>query len=566
MSANRTDNLLRAGVLSLAFVAALSTGLLAQGTGRPKVLVLAPRSDLEFEVVQSFRWDLAEELDKSGKFDIVTQDQFRDYRRELRIGRKDFVPDSLVPIIIETFKATIYTKGTLSQPDGKGTALSAKMDFIFPRPAQHEDYVLEGEKFTVASEENTKELAKQVAQTLIRASEKISAMSIARSYFSSAIYDKAIQNFQKILEYDPNDIDAHYMIATSYLKMDSTDIAISRYEQILAQIDPDHIQTREILANTYYAKENYDRALEHYKILAEKNPDNYGYTQYRAFTLVKMGRNDEALDVFNRLVQIKDEDERIRMQMGSMEYAKMVALEQAGDSATAKIHAGKATVNFARAVELCQKSENPDKKMMCDCLNYQALSQLKANDSRGAIETFSRLVEMDPAYPNAYFYMGATAYKDKDYANALKYFYEAVKYVPDNTKSSIYKNIGQIHQKRNEYQRAADAFTKAIPGADAANKTLLYFLRGLSYHDWGNQLDYAANENVEMDELIEAGKMTKTRAEQALELYSKAESDFTRVTSGRYANSAKQHIARIAQLRERIDKIKIQSDYYEKTK
>lgn len=566
MNANRTNNLLRAGGLALVLIATFFTALLAQGTGRPKVLVLAPHSDLKYEVIQSFRWDLAEELDKSGKFDIVSQDEFKNYRRQIKIGRKDVVPDSLISTMIDTFKATVYTRGTLSQPSGEGTTMSAKLDFIFPRPAPDEDYVLEGKEFSVSNEENTNEMAKQVAQTLILAAEKISAMSIARSYFNSAIYDKAIENFKKLLEFDPNDVDVNYMIATSYLKMDSTDLAISNYEQILAELDSDHIPTREILANTHYGKEQYEKALEHYKILAGQKPDDYGYTQYWAFTLVKLERKDEALEVFDRLTEIKDESESIRTTMAYLEYGLADGLFKAGDTTAAIPHARKAANHFGRAVELCEAQENPDQKMLCDCLYYEALNLRNANDPQGALKIFAKLVEIDPAYPNAYYNMAFTAYKAKQLGDAIKYYYEAVKYAPENQKSGLYKIIGQLHQQRKEYSKATGAFTNALPGADAANKIDLYFFRALSFHDYGNTLDYANNENVDMDELIDAGKMTKARSDQALGLYSKAEADFAKVSSGRYAKSAKAHISRIAQLRERIDKIKLQIDYYEKTK
>lgn len=561
MRANQAKNLMRAGALSLIFATVFFAALAAQSTGRPKVLVLPPDSDLNRKVVESFQWDLAKALDKSGLFDIVSENEYKDYLKENKMGRIETIPDSAIPQMMETFQASIYTSSTLSQENGKGTEMKTKVDFIFPK----NEYTIKGEEHTAADEKQTEDLANQAIQIIIRESEKISAMSIARSYFNSAIYNKAIENYEKLLKHEPDDVNCHYMIATSYLKMDSTDIAISQYERILAELDPEHIPTREILANTYYSKENHEKALEHYRILAEKNPDDYGYTQYWAFTLVKLERKDEALDVFNRLVQIKDEDKRIRMQMGSMEYAKMVELGQAGDSATAKVHAGKAAVNFARAVELCNQNETADLKMLCDCLHFQALSLLKAEDSKSALKTFSKLVEIDPSYLNAYYYMGATAYKNKQYTDALNYFYEAIKYAQLNTKTGLYQQIGRIHQLRKEYPQAIEAFTNALKTANAKNKNLIYFLRGLSYHDHGNVLDYAHDEDVDMDELIEAGRMTKARVNQAVNMYGKAEQDLSKVT-GRYAKSAKQHIARIAQLRERVEKIKQQIDYYEKTK
>ena len=89
MSLNQAKNLMRAGTLTLVLIAAFFTALPAQGTGRPKVLVMPPLSELELKMVESFRWDLAEALDKSGKFDIVTQKELTDFRRDMKIGRKN---------------------------------------------------------------------------------------------------------------------------------------------------------------------------------------------------------------------------------------------------------------------------------------------------------------------------------------------------------------------------------------------------------------------------------------------------------------------------------------------
>ncbi|HUU27367.1 MAG TPA: tetratricopeptide repeat protein [archaeon] len=555
---------LLAGALCLLVVQFFFNSLFAQGTGRPKVLVLTPKTELDKKVVEAFQWDLAKALDKSGKFDIVSEKDYREYLKVMKMEREPQIPDSLIPQMMDTLKATIRTLGTLSQEGGPGTQLKAKIDFIFPKS----DYAITGEEQSVADEKQTAGLAEQVARVIILASEKISRMSIARSYFNSAIYDKAIENYNKLLELEPKNVDIHYAIATSYLKMDSVQTAITKYENILKEIDPNYLPAREILAKTYFARENYEKALEHYKVLIEHKPKEYSYLEYMAYTLVKLGKNEKALEMFYNLVKLKDEDPAMRVRMGFMEYTIAGNKEEKGDSTAAKPVAKKAVLNFDRALELYKNVKNPDEstqKSLADCLYYKALSHLKAAEKQKALATFEELVQLKPDYPNLYLYLARTAGDLNKDDQSLAYYKEAIKYMPESSHWSIYQTIGSIYRKKTDYLSAAEAFTQALKTAPADKKVALYLFRGLSYHDYGNVLDYSENENVDMEALIEQEKMTKARAAQALEYYDKAVPDLDKVT-GRYEKSAKQHIGRINQLIERLNKIKLQIDYYEKTK
>ncbi|MBN2290759.1 MAG: tetratricopeptide repeat protein, partial [Candidatus Glassbacteria bacterium] len=554
-------------------------------------------------------------------------------------------PDSIVPRMMDSLNVSIFTKGTLSQPGGKGTELSAKVDFIYPK----NEFTIEGDEYSVSDEKMTEELAKKVSQKIILASEKISYMSIARDYYNSSIYRKAIEYYEKFLQLEPNSINALYLIATSYLKMDSVDVAIQRYEDILANVDPDHIPTRDILAKTYFGRENYEKALEHYKILAEKKPEVYEYTQYEAYCLIKLERNEEALAAFRHLIKIRDDDPGIRTQMGFLRYTKANELEQSGDSAAAREQALNAVGHFHRSVELYRSSTDPEEiirkfsasgqqenleqvrsagqkvraalenlemdqeklsaakqelelalkdmdlrkieeagqkikaalgnlegielkmdpaeeKRMLDALNLAALADIKAGNNAKALEDFKALVEIDPAYPNAYYYMAVKANELNRFDEALSYCQEALKYVPENMQYSLYSIMGRIYyREKKDFSKAVDAYTRALPLAPADRKVIVLLFRGLSYYDLAQQTDYSNDENVDMDLLIDEEKMTTRRADQALVYYDKALDDLGKVT-GRYAKSAQAHVNNIAQLKKRLDKIKQQIAYFEKTK
>ncbi len=615
----------------------------AQDTGRPKVLVLPPETEADRKIVESFQWDLAKALDHSGNFDIVNEKQYKNFLKGMRLDRAPIIPDSVVSLMMDSLRVSIYTEGTLSQPGGKGTELTALVSFIYPK----NDFTIEGEEFSVPDEKQTVELADQVASVIILASEKISYMSIARDYYNSSIYKKAIEYYHKFLELEPGSINAMYLIATSYLKMDSVDTAVERYENILTDMDSDHIPTRDILAKTYFGREEYESALRHYKILAEKKPDEYEYTQYEAYSLVKLERPEEALEAFARLVKIRDDAPGIRTQMGYLYFTKTTKLEQAGDSAAAREQAKLAVVHFQRTVELyktpykieediqklAEASQNMDEqkigeigqrvmaavqnideqklseagkeleaalknmdtqkimeagqkmkeaagilgeigqdmdpgeqKRMCDAVNLCALSYLKVGDIPKAIEFFSKLVMADPAYPNAYYYMAVKANELKRYNEALQYSREALKYTPKNLHYGLLSIMGRIYyRQKKDYQKAVETYTKALPLAPANRKVIVLLFRGLSYYDLGQKMDYSNDEDADMDGLIDQGKMTTRKADQALVYYNKSLADLGKVT-GRYAKNAKAHMNNIAQLKKRLEKIKQQIAYYEKTK
>lgn len=563
----RIECFLPAKLLGIAGLAVLFlAGSIFAQSGRPKVLVLRPETTVEKKVAEKFQWELAEALDKSGKFDIVKKGDYDDYLKEKDIDGEKPVPDSLIPSMMESLEATIYAYGTLEQPGGEDTPVKAKVDYIIPR----NDYTIEGDEISVENQDKVEDLARMATETLITASERISLISIARSYFNSAIYDKAIENYEKYLKLVPGDIDCHYMIGLSHLKAQTMDTALAKFEQILAEINADHKPTLEILATTHFTDENFEQALKYYEKLAALEPDNFEYTRYWAYSLEKLNRKDEAAKVYEQLIRIEDEDPNIRNMIGYYYYSKADSLEKAGDSTSAMAAVEKAVVHMERSVELCRQHGDPSDpvwtKTHCSRLNLLALSLIKCKQNDAALVTLTMLVEMDSNDQYAHYRMGHIEYDKKHWPATIEHYNKALLVVPDNYKVIIYRRMGRAYDRElKNYPKAIEAYTKAIPLLQGRDKNIVTFQRGVANYDYANQLDYAIDQNADIDQLIQDGKMTIARADRALRVYDRAESDLRQVT-GRYAKSAKEHLDNIAQLRDRLTKIKTQIDYYEKTK
>jgi len=256
--------------------------------------------------------------------------------------------------------------------------------------------------------------------------------------------------------------------------------------------------------------------------------------------------------------------------VGYYYYNLADSLEKAGDSTAAMAAVEKAVIHMERSVNLClgfkDKGVDGWNKMHCNRLNLLALSQMKAQKNDEAMVTLSKLGEMNPEDQYAYYYIGKINYDSKQWTKAIDFYSKALPLVPDNMKAGIYQRIGRTYDKElRNYPKAIETYNKLIPLLPAKNKNTYIFLRGIARYSMANQLDYGEQQNVDMNQLIMDGKMTNARADRALGIYDKAEADFQKVT-GRYAKSAKEHLANIAQLRDRLTKVKKQIDYYERTK
>ena len=548
----------------------LSVSTMFAQSGRPKVLVLPPESSMDSKVVEDFQWELVKKLDDTGNFDVVEKDDYRDYLKKVNMVRETFIPKDMVPAMMDSLKAVIYTWGTLEQAGGEGTEVKAKIDFIFPG----NDFSIDGEEFTVENENKLGNLAKDVTQILVKAAERITNMSIARDYYNSQNYTKAIEYYTKLLDAQPDSKDYLYMKATCYLRMDDLDNALIYYNKLLNDVDPNHIPTHEILAKHYFANDNYEEALKHFSKLAEIDPQNYEYLQYKVYALTKLEREDEALEGYEKLITIKDEDASIRNQIGYIYYSKANTLDEKTDAEKVKELSANAVRHLTRAVELyvaqadtSSTEQTPeDIKRINDCRNLLALSQMKGQDSEGALATFKAIEESDPAYPNLYYYLARLSSDMKKINDAIGYYNKAIETMPPSSHFSIYLTIGSLYRKVENYNGAIGALTKAIAQkADASKKTTALFLRGVSYYDQAQQLDYSYMDDPDMNKLIERREMTMDKANSALKYYDNAEGDLAKVTAGKYAKSAQQHLANISQLRARVDKIKTQIQYVLKT-
>jgi len=140
----------------------------------------------------------------------------------------------------------------------------------------------------------------------------IIAKNLIGSSFNSTdprILYQAIDELKKSVEYDPNYVDAHTLIAEAHLSLywqsfDRTKVRLSKAKQILDKVkdlglnNPSYHKT---LGEYYYRGfRNYALALESFNIALELSPNFSEALIQKAYIYRRLGKYDDAIILFNR--------------------------------------------------------------------------------------------------------------------------------------------------------------------------------------------------------------------------------------------------------------------------
>ncbi|MFC1545018.1 tetratricopeptide repeat protein, partial [Gemmatimonadota bacterium] len=514
----------------------------------------------------------------------VNQKEYENYLKEHNMTGVNTIPDSILPQMMETLQADIFARPAISQPGGEGTEFSARISYVYPKDNYtKDDYTLESEWYSVESEKKSWKLAGEYIDVIVNSRELIAAMLKARPSYNMAtngkpwskseiraIMEKALENYRKLVDMEPDNRTFNYMVAMSLMGAKRYAEAIAEFNKLLTNIDPEHVPTHETLANHYFYSTNsdFEGALRHFSKLAEIDPLDYTYTQYWALSLTRLERPDEAIEVFERLIRIEDEDADVRHQMADYFYNKASALETAGNSASAEPWIRKALEYMTRSCEICRSAGNPADTAWitthCQRLNFLATLQHELNDTGKEIETLQQIVELDPAFPGACYNLGIYAHQAKNFEKAIDFYQKALNCADDAQKAALYYQIGVINFRQFKmYPQAITALTSAIEVNDAYTNEMVYYLRGTACYDYANALDYGSDEVADIKALIRSGTLSHASTDRALELYAKSLADFRKVTTGdpRVVRSIQQHVDSIARRQERLTRIKQQINY-----
>jgi tetratricopeptide (TPR) repeat protein len=222
-------------------------------------------------------------------------------------------------------------------------------------------------------------------------------------------YDDAIVEFETALALNPSDLEILNCLAVDYTRVGLYDLAISTFEYI-QQLDPNFEPSYCNRIITYAEINQHEMAEQMFYLAQQIKPDCALCYYNIGNSLFMRGKYEKAISCWKRTAQLYPTHPQINYRIAQACWAL-------GDTANTKEHfllelrknAGDVDVIFDFGIFELQSGN----------LGLPERDVLRLGDPlESAKEKFNRIIELDPDYAKAYFYLGEIAFDNKDYEKA----------------------------------------------------------------------------------------------------------------------------------------------------
>ena len=299
-------------------------------------------------------------------------------------------------------------------------------------------------------------------------------------------YEEAINTYKEYLTAFPDDADAYRNLGLVYKSTGNNDLALFNLEKSYS-MDSSNVNTKKELAFCYHKKQDYVNALKFYDFALKTEPDNQELIANKALTLHAMGNYVTAIEMYKDILS-KNPNERIEQNLTSASIAYGYELYDKQDY-------GQAILYFEDAIDL----NNKEASAYYGC----ALANAKMGCSDVALSGFEKAVSLAPG--NTEYTKTLNEYRAKYKANIQEAVKQETSVKEDApaiispvvteeiaTYDVLIKN-GDAAYRQQKYDEAIDNYTKAVIFDPSDKITMLkianlYKLKGnnakaLSFYD-----------------------------------------------------------------------------------
>jgi len=258
-----------------------------------------------------------------------------------------------------------------------------------------------------------------------------------KEHYKNKNYEKAIEDFKRAVDVDPNYKTGYYNIASSYDHLKKYDEAI-KYFKLAIEIDPSYKDAENQLGLIYFSKEDYVSAIAHFLRVIQIDP-NYAVARYNTGdSYRKLKDYDNAIEFLKQSLSIDPEYLNAENKLGLVYWEKK---------------------DFRAAIEHFTRATEIDPKYKSAWYNIgSSYNQLEEYDN--AIPPLEKAIEIDPNYRDAHNRMGIVLFNAKKYSEAIPWFSKTAKLDP-KFKSAFF-NIGNSYKQMKQYVEATIPYTEAL--------------------------------------------------------------------------------------------------------
>jgi len=162
---------------------------------------------------------------------------------------------------------------------------------------------------------------------------------------SANIFLKAINDYKKVLELDPYDVDCYFNMGALYLELEQFNDALNAFNKAL-KIDPEDTYSYTYRGDVYLEMNNSNAAFADYNQAISIEPDD-GYLYFdRGYAYLNLREYQNAIMDFNKAISLISDEQ-------DFYYARAEAYEATGDTI-------KADTDFKKADELNEESDDEE--------------------------------------------------------------------------------------------------------------------------------------------------------------------------------------------------------------
>ncbi len=262
------------------------------------------------------------------------------------------------------------------------------------------------------------------------------SVQVADSLFATGAYTKAINLYAK-----EGTQKAGLQVARAYNAIGNYDKAILQYEAVL-QRSPDLQIAGLELGKLYLKKKQFDNARKLFTALVSKNRSNPEYSYYLGEAFRELEQEASSLVAYKKAVAIDSTHLRSLFRLGKHFVIQQMPLE-------ALTYINKGLEFYADDVAL---------------INLKALAYFNNGQFKEAIPSFERLLEMGERKEHIYLKLAHSYFKEWEYEKAINTYSELLQ--ADDSLAAAYNGLGQVYAETDRLDSAIINFKKSIQVQD----------------------------------------------------------------------------------------------------
>ena len=149
---------------------------------------------------------------------------------------------------------------------------------------------------------------------MIEEESKLNKDKKVKDLFSSGVnflakkeFDKAIEDYTKLIEFDPKHAFAYHNRGYAYERIEKYDKAIEDYTKSI-ELEPKHAFAYRSRGDAYERIEKYDKAIEDYTKSIELDPSDAFVYRSRGYAYKKIEKYDKAIEDYTKLIELDPSD------------------------------------------------------------------------------------------------------------------------------------------------------------------------------------------------------------------------------------------------------------------